>query len=125
MNLEKISKTIKLTPARRIIIEIMMKSKKPICYDNIKDSLPMNKATFYRNTIKFEREGIISSFESNNKKRYYEIKRSKHSHFICNICSKIECIDENPNFKLDGYVIDNILIKGICPDCLNKKDKPC
>jgi Fur family transcriptional regulator, ferric uptake regulator len=118
MNLEDISKNIKLTTARRAILEVFIKSNKPLCYEDIKDDLNMDKATFYRNIIRFEDENIINSFESNDKKRYYEIKKTEHSHFICNICSKIECIHETPDFKLTGYKIDNIIIKGICPNCL-------
>lgn len=118
MNLEDISKNIKLTTARRAILEILIDSKKPLCYEDIKDNLSMDKATFYRNIIKFEEEGIISSFESNDKKRYFEIQKIKHSHFICNVCSKIECVHEKPDFNISGYQIDNIIIKGICPNCL-------
>jgi Fur family ferric uptake transcriptional regulator len=113
-----LNKNIKLTPARESILEILINSKKPISYDDIKDQLSMDKATFYRNIIKFEEEKLINSFESNDKKRYFEIQKSKHSHFICNICSSIECIHEELTPLIDGYQIDNILIKGICPKCL-------
>ncbi|WP_320036395.1 transcriptional repressor [Halarcobacter sp.] len=123
MNLENISKTIKLTSARKAILEILISSNKPLCYEDIKDNISMDKATFYRNIIKFEEESIISSFESNDKKRYYEIAKTKHSHFICNECSKIECIHEKIDVDLKGYEIDNIIIKGICPKCLNKQEK--
>lgn len=119
MDLEKISKTIKLTTARKAILEILVSSNKPVCYEDLKDKISMDKATFYRNIIKFEEESIISSFESNDKKRYYEILKTKHSHFICNVCSKIECIHEKVNINLQGYEIDNIILKGICPKCLN------
>ena len=117
MNLEELSKNIKLTTARRAILEIFAKSTKPLCYEDIKQYLNMDKATFYRNITKFEEESIINSFESNDKKRYYEIKKSNHSHFICDICSNIECIHEKLDVKLEGYKIDNIIIKGICPNC--------
>ena len=78
----------------------------------------MDKATFYRNITKFEEENIISSFESNDKKRYFEIQKTKHSHFICTNCSQIECIHEKLNFDLKNYQVDNIIIKGLCPKCL-------
>lgn len=121
MNLENISKNIKLTNARRSILELLSDFNKPLCYEDIKDDLNMDKATFYRNIIKFEEENIINSFESNDKKRYYEIRNKKHSHFICNICSKIECIHEKVNINLPKYEIDNIIIKGICPNCKDKE----
>ena len=34
----------------------------------------LEKATFYRNITIFEEENLINSFESNDKKRYFEIK---------------------------------------------------
>ncbi len=120
MNLNDISKNMKLTTARRAILEILTNSNKPLCYEDIKDKLSMDKATFYRNITKFEEEQIISSFESNDKKRYFEIQNTKHSHFICNECSEIECIHEKLNIYIKDHQIDNIIIKGICPNCINK-----
>ena len=122
MNIENITqeKNIKLTTARKAILEILVKSNKPLCYEEIKDDLSMDKATFYRNITRFEEENIINSFESNNKKRYFEIVKNKHSHFICNNCSKIECIHESINLNLENYQIDNIILKGLCPDCVDK-----
>lgn len=121
MNLEKLTheKNIKLTTARKAILEILVKSDKPLCYEDIKDNLSMDKATFYRNITKFEEQNIINSFESNDKKRYFEIAKTKHSHFICNVCSKIECIHEKLDLNLEGYQVDNIIIKGVCPKCIN------
>lgn len=122
MNIEKLTnnKNIKLTNARKAILEILISSDKPLSYEDIKSELSMDKATFYRNITKFEEESIINSFESNDKKRYFEIQKTKHSHFICTACSKVECIHEKLNLNLVSYQIDNIIIKGICPNCLNK-----
>jgi Fur family ferric uptake transcriptional regulator len=123
MNIEKITtdKNIKLTTARKAILEKLVNSNKPLCYEDIKSTLSMDKATFYRNITKFEEENIVDSFESNDKKRYFEIHNNKHSHFICSLCSQIECIHEKLNFKLDNYQVDSIMIKGICPQCLIKE----
>jgi Fur family transcriptional regulator, ferric uptake regulator len=120
MNIEKIinTKNIKLTTARKAILEILISSDKPLSYEDIKNELSMDKATFYRNITKFEEESIINSFESNDKKRYFEVQKTKHSHFICTTCSEIECIHEKLDLNLPHYQIDNIIIKGICPRCL-------
>lgn len=118
--LEKIitKKNIKLTDARRSILKVLLNTSKPLCYEEIKVSINMDKATFYRNITKFEEEHIIDSFESNDKKRYFELKKSKHAHFICSSCSKIECIHEKIELNLQNHLIDNVIIKGICPNCL-------
>ena len=109
---------IKLTTARKSILELLINSNKPLSYEDMKDKISMDKATFYRNITIFEEENIISSFESNHKKRYFEIKKNQHSHFICSSCSKVECIHEKLDFNLPEYKIENIIIKGICKDCL-------
>ncbi len=119
MNLDKIleNKNVKLTPARKSILEILLLSNKPLCYEDIKDKISMDKATFYRNITKFEEHNLINSFESNDKKRYFEIRNIPHAHFICTLCNKVECIKDYPDFVLDKYRIDNIIIKGICAAC--------
>ena len=114
---------IKLTSARKSILDILINSSKPLSYEDIKDKISMDKATFYRNITIFEEGNIINSFESNDKKRYFEISKTPHSHFICSSCSKIECIHKKIDFNLPEYKIENIIIKGICKYCLNKKEE--
>lgn len=77
----------------------------------------MDKATFYRNISKFEDESIIKNFESNDKKRYYEINKLLHAHFICNVCNSIKCVEEASPINLDGYKIMDIIFKGTCKNC--------
>ena len=113
---------IKLTTARKSILELLVNSNKPLSYEDMKDNISMDKATFYRNITIFEEENLISSFESNDKKRYFEIKKNQHSHFICSSCSKIECIHQKLEFNLPDYKIENIIIKGICKNCLIKEN---
>ena len=47
------SKSLKFTPAREALLEIFQKSAKPISYEDIKDKISMDKATFYRNVNAF------------------------------------------------------------------------
>ena len=62
---------IKLTSARKSILDILINSSKPLSYEDIKDKISMDKATFYRNITIFEEENIINSFESNDKKKIF------------------------------------------------------
>ena len=71
-NLNNIT-NIKLTSARKSILELLIDSKKPLSYEDMKENISMDKATFYRNITIFEEESVISSFESNDKKRYLKI----------------------------------------------------
>jgi Fur family ferric uptake transcriptional regulator len=110
-------KNLKLTSARRELLEVLHKEGKPVSFEDIKDKIHMDKATFYRNASKFEHESILNSFESNDKKRYYEIQESEHAHFICNVCSSVECIKNIEPVIIKGYVVEDMIFKGICKKC--------
>lgn len=115
------SKFPKFTPAREALLDILEKSSKPISYEDIRDKISMDKATFYRNTSAFENVGLIKSFESNNKKRYYYICKQPHGHFVCNICNCIECLNEIDSLLIPkDYEIENIIIYGKCTKCKEK-----
>lgn len=119
MNIEDIikNKKIKLTTARVALLEILQEAKKPLSYEDIKSDISMDKATFYRNISKFEEQGILNSFESNDKKRYFELRLVPHAHFVCVSCNKIECLSDL-DIKLDGYVVNNVIVNGKCKDCV-------
>jgi len=119
MEIEKIiqEKNLKLTTARKELLSIFVKSKKPLAYEDIKDKLTMDKATFYRNISKFEGESIVHSFESNDKKRYYEVQNAPHAHFICNSCNAIECLQDAITLQIKNYTVEDVLVKGICSKC--------
>lgn len=110
-------KNIKLTTARVKLLEILKKADKPLCYEEIKNDISMDKATFYRNISKFEDEGILNAFESNDKKRYFELKLKPHAHFVCVTCHVVECIN-SVDIVLPNYEINNVIINGKCPSCL-------
>ncbi len=110
-------KNIKLTTARVKLLEILKGADRPLCYEEIKNDISMDKATFYRNISKFEEEGILNAFESNDKKRYFELRIKPHAHFVCVECNSVECI-KNIDITLPNYEINNVIINGICPSCL-------
>jgi Fur family transcriptional regulator, ferric uptake regulator len=110
-------KNIKLTTARIKLLEILKEADKPLCYEEIKKDISMDKATFYRNISKFEDEGILNAFESNDKKRYFEVKLNPHAHFVCVECNNVECI-KDVDIVLPDYEINNVIINGKCTSCL-------
>lgn len=111
------NKNIKLTTARVKLLEILKEADKPLSYEEIKNDISMDKATFYRNISKFEEEGILNAFESNDKKRYFEVKLNPHAHFVCVECNSVECI-KDVDIALQGYEINNVIINGKCPSCI-------
>lgn len=109
--------TLKITRAREQILTLLREANCPVCYEDIKERISMDKATFYRNIITFEAHGMIRSFESNNKKRYYELYQTPHAHFFCTQCDRIQCIQEDLHIQLENYQIEDVMLKGICPHC--------
>lgn len=119
MKIEKLieEKNLKITSARRELLEIFFHSVKPLSFEDVRSRISMDKATFYRNVSIFEAESILSGFDSHDKKRYYELSGKPHAHFICKKCDDIECIEEDFSFKLDGYKVEDIILKGMCKGC--------
>ena len=113
-------KNIKRTTARVALLEILQEADRPLCYEEIKGDIEMDRATFYRNIAKFEQEGVINAFEASDKKRYFEVKMAPHAHFVCMECSRIKCI-ESIEIALEGYEMSTIIVNGKCPECLEKK----
>ena len=111
---------LKSTAQREELIEILKTNNKPICYNDIKDSINMDKATFYRTMNLFEDVDIVTAIDSSDKRRYYELKTSLHNHFSCSECHSIICLSANSNIELDGYEIESVTLHGKCPKCNNK-----
>lgn len=112
---------LKITAPREMLVELLSESEKPLCYNDIKSNISMDKATFYRTMNSFEEAKIVSAIESNDKKRYFELIREPHSHFLCNICHSLECISTNNTIELAGYTIDSITMRGVCAKCTKKQ----
>lgn len=111
-------KNLRLTPARQSLLEILLAAEKPLCYEEIKENIRMDKATFYRNMDIFEEKGITKSFESGNKKRYYELTHTAHAHFVCSLCNKVACMEHYPvPSHIKGAKVDTVIVKGICNAC--------
>ena len=110
-------KKLKLTSARKELLEVLNRENRPISFEDIKSTISMDKATFYRNISIFEEEAIVSSFESNDRKKYYELRALPHAHFVCNVCNSIECLKAIEPVKLEGYKITDMIFKGICKSC--------
>ena len=109
-------KKIKLTAARVTLLELLAGAPRPLCYEDIKERITMDKATFYRNMITFEEAGLLNAFESHTKMRYYELRLAPHAHFVCRICNGVECL-EGVALHLPGYEISNVIVNGVCRRC--------
>lgn len=88
----------------------------------------LSRTTIY-NTVKvFVKAGIVSELNIDNSELRYDIKTETHGHFKCEKCGKIYNFNtENTvdSSGLKGFKINskNILINGICKDCLDKENE--
>jgi Fur family ferric uptake transcriptional regulator len=107
---------LKATPGRLALLEHLYKSDAPLCYEQVKVAVTIDKATFYRTMATFEANGIVDAFEFPDNRRHYEYHRHPHAHFICSACGGVECLKQS-SISLPNYKIETIVIKGTCPAC--------
>ncbi|OPJ58997.1 Fur family transcriptional regulator [Clostridium oryzae] len=129
------SKNMKVTFARRIILEILSNAKEALNVEYIYQKCNgyghnINLSTVYRNLEAFVKDDIVKKFDLGDGKYSYAIIKDKHKHTIeCSICHKemeIDC-----PFQMFGEMIKNktgftmteheFRVKGICKQCKDKK----
>lgn len=108
---------LKATTARMTLLQTMQQANGPLCYEDLRDTLAMDKATFYRNMQQFEQHHLVNAFEANDRRRYYELTEATHAHFICTDCNRIECLHGVTQPELPGRRVERIVIQGQCPAC--------
>lgn len=112
---------LKVTDTRCLILEVLLENNSPISYEQIKERLSLDKATFYRNMITFEEKGLINKFESKDRVSYYEIGTSSHAHFVCEKCHEIVCFKTSVPFEMEGCYVTSMTLKGYCSLCFKNK----
>lgn len=99
-------------------------------YKDLNPYIPtLSKTTVY-NTLKlFVDKGITKLVTIEENESRYDVDTSTHGHFKCKECGKIYNfsfdesnlnINQIENFELEQT---NLFIKGICKNCINKKNK--
>ncbi|MCF6172566.1 MAG: transcriptional repressor [Campylobacteraceae bacterium] len=89
----------------------------------------LSLSTIYRNLNDMINQEIVSEVKISNKKDYYEIKKEKHVHLVCQKCGnikdfKIKTDDLSKRIEeLTGdKVLDNMItFDVVCKDCLSAK----
>ncbi|WP_273323875.1 Fur family transcriptional regulator [Vallitalea guaymasensis] len=128
----------KLTNQRKIIIEALYHSDKPISMEEwlllTKDKNPgINLSTIYRNIDVLEDLGLLEKIRPKDGNIKYTLNlMENHSHFlICKRCGKAEAIEcclskefkkviEDKEFDLIEH---NLELYGYCKECHNELDK--
>ncbi|MGP6220938.1 Fur family transcriptional regulator [Caldiplasma sukawensis] len=85
-------------------------------------------ATVYNILRIFTEKNLINSFEVNGR-AIFESNLNRHINFVCNICGKIEDVDDPEYIKTMDNVMRNVpgkgetavtVIRGICRSCLSR-----
>ena len=122
---------IKVTEARKSILEIILCSKEAInanlIYAQLKEShVKIDLSTVYRTLDLLESKEILNKFDLGNNMYNYTINKNAHKHIIeCDLCHKemvIDCpipqIEEQIKAKTGITLTEShVYLKGICKEC--------
>ncbi len=122
---------IKVTKARKSILEIIVCSKEAINANLIyailmKQEVKIDLSTVYRTLDLLESKKILNKFDLGNNMYNYTINKNAHKHIIeCDLCHKemvIDCpipqIEEQIKAKTGITLTEShVYLKGICKEC--------
>ena len=94
-------KSIRATPARRAILEVLLQERSPLSYREVAARLPegQDRVTLYRTLLLLFKKGIVH--------RVLDMKGTwrfcahdsghpgcpgNHPHFACRVCGRMECL---------------------------------
>lgn len=121
---------------REAIREVLMGTKShPTAewiYSQLKPIIPdLSLATVYRNLSEMKLNGEVQSVAFWGGKERFDGNVSKHSHFVCECCGKIDDFDfVRHNTEIDAFAQNNydgridfhtLVFHGTCKQCLEKQ----
>ncbi len=124
--------SLKVTPVRLAVLQLLEDSEKPVAVNTIIDYLKereidANPATVFRIVNMFTDKGITRQIQLNEGKFRYELSNKEdHHHLICEQCGAIEDISDCSIGELEKEIQHkkNFLVKkhsleffGLCKNC--------
>jgi Fur family ferric uptake transcriptional regulator len=128
------AKGLKLTPQRRLIVDIIHASQEHVTAEEIIEKVKIrmpgvNKSTIYRTLEMLEKAGCILKSGNGDHFIYHPSEEGRHHHLLCAACQKtIDCdedffasmeqsLDEKYGFKVS---FKHLVITGLCQVCRQK-----
>ena len=126
---------MKLTPQRRLIVDIIHNAKTHITAEEIIASVQkkmpgVNKSTIYRTLDLLEETGCVYKSEAHGQFIYHHAEEGHHHHLICQQCGQtVECEEdifgtlEKALRERFGFQAEfkHMVIRGICEECRNHR----
>ncbi len=87
---------LRVTPARRAIIEALASAHEPLSIEALLARLPehtADQATVYRALESFKEKGMVRQVILGPERAFYEMAGDDHHHIVCTQCGKIEHIE--------------------------------
>ncbi|SMC09388.1 Fur family transcriptional regulator [Nitratiruptor tergarcus] len=119
-------KELKSTPQRVAMLGILeQKGHADIedIYSEIKkEFVSISLATVYKNINTLLEAGIIQEIKVPHKKSKFELKKHKHSHFVCEKCGNVYDVEQPKSIDIElpeGFKPKetSLMLSGICPKC--------
>jgi len=127
-------KGVRLTPQRRVIIEILEHNvDHPTAediYDQVTKKLPgVSLATVYNTLDMLVKKGEVRKLDLGERKSRFDPRVDPHVHFICISCNKVEdwgdfqfksIFKGKGDYEILGY---EVTFLGYCPHCGNQTQR--
>ncbi|HEY82807.1 MAG TPA: transcriptional repressor [Dehalococcoidia bacterium] len=128
------NKGLKLTPQRRLILNIIHESGGHLTAEEILDYVHarvpgVNKSTVYRTLELLEELGCVYKSELGDRFIYHHAEEGHHHHLVCRACGKsIDCDEdvflpvERALDKKYGFQahFKHMVMSGLCAECRDK-----
>ena len=128
------SKGLKLTPQRRLIVDIIHDTGDHLTAEEILNHVQarvpgVNKSTVYRTLELLEELGCVFKSELSDRFIYHHAEEGHHHHLICRRCGKSTDCDEDLFLPVEraldeknGFQVDfkHMVIYGLCHACRGK-----
>jgi Fur family ferric uptake transcriptional regulator len=130
-------KGLKLTPQRRLIVEIIHDAEAHLTAEDIisyvEKKMPgVNKSTIYRTLELLEETGCVFKSISGDHSIYHHAEEGHHHHLVCRKCSKTMDCNETLFVPVENLLAEkygfrtsfkHVVISGLCEECGNTKAK--
>ena len=139
------AKKIKVTPQRMAVYSILKKTDThpnvEMIYQRLKPDYPaMSLATVYKTVDILKKVGLIQELSVGEGGLRYDANIKPHSHIFCEVCGKVDDVEQYPLDELQNHFLFEKVIKetgydvtlvqlyffGECPQCsMQKKNRAC